>query len=407
MRHATLGPFVVTALLAFHACSATATTYVVQPDGLGDYANIQDAVNACSEGDTVALTDGLFSGLGNIDVVVPSMPITIRSQSGDPLQCGIDCGGGARQEHRAFHFTDDVGTGDAVLMGISMVNGYTTTHGAGIWIEGADPEIMQCIVAQCTADGTMLRGGGMYLSDGADPWIVQCLVAECTGGYGGGVAIFNAAGIFDEVSVTDNNATNRAGGLYQQGNDGTSFWGCEIVSNDAPSAAGMRIHGSSTLFQYCNISRNEASAGNAGGVLMQGGTLSNCTLVENSATGAGGGVYCDFGTGDLEYCIVAYTEDGSGVCATAGNEPSLSCCDVFGNVEGNYDAVVGDQTGLNDNFSVDPEFCDLEGGNYGLDANSPCTDTASPCGNWVGAYEIECDTPVRDISWGSLKARWR
>jgi len=400
-------------LLAVLPTGAVAgSTYVVQPDGLGDYPTIQAAITAATDGDIIELTDGTFTGDGNRDIAVPSRDLTIRSQGGDPMACIIDCEGSARAEHRGFYFDTTIGTGDATVQGIAVIYGYTTAHGGGILIEGASPLIDNCIVAECTADGSMARGGGVYVGDDGSPQFVDCIVTVCTGGYGAGVAIYQAEGTFESCTIGDNVATNRVGGVYLQSAGPSDFTDCSIVSNKAPRIGGIRtgshLSGDITLTD-CDISRNEATYDYAGGVCLVGGTvLTNCTIVDNSALGSGGGVYGRYDSGTLSNCIIAYSEDGCGVAAEeAGTEPTLNCCDVYGNVEGNYDAVVGDQTRVNDNFSLDPEFCDLAAADYRLYDTSPCLAGASPCGSLVGAFDQGCDSPVEETSWGALKAMFR
>jgi hypothetical protein len=228
-----------------------------------------------------------------------------------------------------------------------------------------------------------------------------------TAAYGGGVSIFGAAGTFQSCDFTDNVATSTAGGVYIQGNGTIQFSYCEIVSNGAPRAGGVRMAGGTPFLQHCNISRNDATAGHSGGIWLQGGFVNFCTIVENSATSGGGGVYCAAGTGGMNKCIIAFTEDGVGVGATEGNAPSLSCCDVFGNVEGDYDAEVGDQTGFDSNFSLDPELCGIEFADYQLFDTSPCLAANSPCGVPVGRFGQGCDSPVEEMSWGRVKALYQ
>ena len=91
--------------LAFPA-AVFATTYVVRPDGTGDFPNIQAAVVAAESGDSVELTDGTFSGAGNRDIDYLGKAITIGSQSGNPEACIINCEGGAAEPHRGFLFQD-------------------------------------------------------------------------------------------------------------------------------------------------------------------------------------------------------------------------------------------------------------------------------------------------------------
>jgi len=380
----------------------------LDPDGTGDYPTIQAAINAAFDGDIIELTDGTFEGEGNRDIQVPARPIAILSQSNDYEACIIDCGGSAREEHRGFRFGPEVGTGDATMEGIGIINGYTTANGGGILIEGASPTIARCAVAMCTADGGTTRGGGVYVGDGGDPDVSWCMVSENTAGYGGGIAINNAAGTFHNCDITDNLGTSIAGGVDIAASGYVQFGYCEIVDNSAPRAGGVRMTGITPYLQYCNVSRNEATSGYAGGIWLQGGYVNCCTIVENSATTGGGGVYCQAGTGALSECLIAFTEDGFGVGAMSGGDaPSLECCDVYGNVDGNYDHVVGDQTGDNDNISVDPELCCIDIADYRLFDTSPCVMANSPCSVQIGAFGEGCDSPVEAISWGRVKALWR
>ena len=78
-------------LSIFLVSSASAATYVVQPDGTGDFPTIQAAINAVVDTDIIELADGTFTGDGNRDLDYLGKAITIRSQSGDPSVCVIDC----------------------------------------------------------------------------------------------------------------------------------------------------------------------------------------------------------------------------------------------------------------------------------------------------------------------------
>jgi hypothetical protein len=395
------------ALVLAHAGTASADTHLIRPDGLGDFPTIQAAVDAAADGDTVLLTNGYFRGDGNRDIEVPARPITIASQTGDYLECIVDCEGSARDQHRGFHFTTAVGTGDALLQGVGIINGFVYDGGGGIWVEGANTHLEDCAIVGCTVENTNGKGGGLRVSDGGAPNVYNCLFSLNTAGQGGGVAIDNAYGTFNHCDVVDNTATDTGGGLYIYASGTFQIGYSDILSNQAPRGGGVRIAGVTSYIQQCVINRNDATDGHAGGVLLQGGVLRWCTIVDNSATEGAGGVHCHAGTGDIIECIIAFSESGYGVGATDGYAPSLECCDVYGNPAGEYDSVVGNQTGIDGNFSLDPEFCNWTLADYWLFDTSPCAYGNNDCDHQVGALGVNCDSPVEEMSWGRVKAMWR
>ena len=58
-------------------------------------------------------------------------------------------------------------------------------------------------------------------------------------------------------------------------------------------------------------------------------------------------------------------------------------------------------------LSLDPELCGIEMADYRLFDTSPCTETNSPCAWLVGGFNIGCDSPVEETSWGRVKALYR
>jgi hypothetical protein len=119
MRPLTLG-----CLLLVLSSAANATTYVVRPDGTGDYPTIQAAIDACVDGDVVELTDGIFTGDGNRDIDYRGKAITVHSQTGNPELCVIDCQGTWSDPHRGFDFHSQEQS-SSVLRGITIRNGRT------------------------------------------------------------------------------------------------------------------------------------------------------------------------------------------------------------------------------------------------------------------------------------------
>ncbi len=97
-------------------------TFIVKPDGSGDYSTIQAAVDATSSGDTVELTDGTYTGEGNRNITYKGKAITVCSQSGDPETCIINVQGVEGSDNNGFRFIS--GESEAsVLKGVTIKNG--------------------------------------------------------------------------------------------------------------------------------------------------------------------------------------------------------------------------------------------------------------------------------------------
>jgi hypothetical protein len=102
---------------------ALGTTYVVAADGTGDFPTILAAIEAAVEGDTIELGDGIFQGDGNRDLDFGGKSLTLRSQSGNPQACVIDCQGSEADPHRGFDFRSHQEP-EAIIQGITITNGY-------------------------------------------------------------------------------------------------------------------------------------------------------------------------------------------------------------------------------------------------------------------------------------------
>jgi len=163
-------PFLLLAAGLAASCSAGATTYLVRPDGTGDFPTIQAAVYAAVAGDVIELASGTFMGLGNRDVDYLEKAITIRSQSGDPRDCIVDCEGSPSEMHRGFRLAN-VGSG-GVLEGITVKHGYQY-DGGGVFLLASAATIRRCILSENTAR----QGAGIFCDLYDGPTISECTIA--------------------------------------------------------------------------------------------------------------------------------------------------------------------------------------------------------------------------------------
>lgn len=157
---------------------ARSASYVVYPDGSGDFPTIAAAIGACNAGDEILLGDGVFTGPGNRDLTIDE-DITLRSLSGDPRQCVIDCEGTDIDPHRAM--TLHVSPA-ARIAGITCMR----ANQSALWL-GLDtsPTIEDCIF--CYNEGS--QGGAIYIDVYANPLIQRCTFHHNTAVGGGAFCI--------------------------------------------------------------------------------------------------------------------------------------------------------------------------------------------------------------------------
>jgi len=318
------------------APTALAKIITVDDDGPADFDNIQAAINAADNGDTVIVADGIYTGAGNRDIYFLGKAITVRSI--DPLdpnvvkQTVIDCRANNLNRHRGFYFRHGE-MSDSVLAGFTITKGY------------------------------QLVGGGMYF-DHSSPTIYRC-------------------------TITGNTAKNHAGGIRIHGGSPTISH-CTIKGNKviSPYNKGAGIHCAGTpLITHCVIRNN--SAAYASGVYCSSGnpTLSNCIIRSNWVAHRGGGVYCDTSTNIINCTIVKNTSNinGDGIYCKQGASIIRNCI-IWGNdgpeVAGSgfdliYSNIQGGWIGEG-NIDTDPCFVNTTVGNYHLLPNSVCIDAGDP-----------------------------
>jgi predicted outer membrane repeat protein len=140
-------------LVAACAAPAAATTYYIKPDGTGSFPNIQAGIDAALPGDIVELADGTFTGAGNRDIGFLGKAITVRSRSGNPETCIIDC----QEAGRAFNFYDGEGPSSR-LEGITITHGLQLSGSGGAIACGTAPTLAHLIFK----DNEATSGGAIY-----------------------------------------------------------------------------------------------------------------------------------------------------------------------------------------------------------------------------------------------------
>jgi hypothetical protein len=117
------------------------------------------------------------------------------------------------------------------------------------------------------------------------------------------------------------------------------------------------------------------------------------------------------GSARVERTIVAFGVGPGGAVRCAGGViPVLECVDVYGNEGGDWTDCIAGQLGANGNFSADPLFCKLGGGDFTLHTDSPCLPGNHPDGvdcDLIGALGLGCGAVgVERQTWARIKARY-
>ena len=164
---------------------------------------------------------------------------------------------------------------------------------------------------------------------------------------------------------------------------------------------------------------------------IRGNIFFKCVMYGLEGTGGwGGAMYLVSSTGNIVgntiYACASESGGGIGLCESpsivvdrniiAGCSgggiysldctPVISCNDTWNNTPSNYGGIIPDQTGMNGNISLDPEFCNPAAKNFLLNCTSPCL-SAPGCGR-MGALPVGCGpTTVDQTTWGRIKALFR
>ena len=258
--------------------------------------------------------------------------------------------------------------------------------------------------------------GGAILCEDSSPTIRSC-VFEANGEVrlGGAIACFAASPVIEECSFIGNSSQvavfGKGGALLCDEGSSPSIDRCIFFGNTSDHGGAVACIGaSSPTLTRCLLYENAADSGGALASLGSSHiTVENCTLVGNIAA-EGAGIYCHTASVDVVSTIIAFGYRGEAVECYSDVSVRLVCCDVYMNEYGDWSGCLEGQNGINGNISADPLFCgDVNPlKRYLLHANSPCAPENNPeCGG-IGAYGVGCEaTAVENISWGSLKARFR
>jgi len=431
MRHIVIASAAIA--VAFFPFAATATVIRVDCNGGGDYWTIQGAINNSSDGDTLLVAPGVYVGDWNRNIDTQGLALLIVSEEG-PEDTVIDV---ENEPKYGFLFNDGEGP-DTIVDGFTITRTYQMS---GIRCRfGSSPIVRNCIITVCYN----IYGGGVSCKENSSPTFQDCVISHnTTVGEGAGVYCWDSCSpVFERCTLEANSATSFGGAVYLSLDCAPVFVDCVFAGNTADlRGGGIYCSRSSPTFSGCVFSNNESAIGGALRVTDYSSVaIDECLLLGNHASDRGGGLQCYLSdvaitsstlvgngaargaalhteagaTVAMQNSIIAFSTEGWTVYPRDSGV-TCECTDVYGNAYGDWSLGLDGQYPGNGNQHADPMFCmgSMPGNtvgpdSYALYSSSPCApDNSNGCG-LIGARPVRCwVTPVRDVTWGNVKARYR
>jgi hypothetical protein len=230
--------------------------------------------------------------------------------------------------------------------------------GGGLWMDGFSMDVT-IRNSQITGNTSGDDGGGIYVEDTGGPLLIEDSVisGNTATSRGGGIYFYDPDDslIINRATISGNNAGVAGGGIYLYDTDGdpVRISDSTLSGNTAGTGGGAYFYGPDDPVEIIGstVSGNAAQVGQGGGLNFYNNysvNLRHVTIVDNSASGVGGGVYA-YESIAIEHSVVANnTSSDSADLATGDNSIDLR----FSLVENTGTASINDNGG--NQFSVDP-----------------------------------------------------
>jgi len=240
-----------------------------------EYTEIQAALNAAAEGDTVQVAPGTY----NENIVWPDINGIKLIGSGEE-NCLIQ----GHESYKAVISIEKSQADDITINSKTLISGFTISKGrnGGIRCIHSSPYLSNLIVIDNTY-------GGINCSH-SSPALYDINIIDNGADNGGGVYCSNSSPILTNVNISDNWANTKGGGIYCEYSSPT-FFNVNISNNGTNYYGGGIYCLSSSTFSNLNIINNLADYG--GGIYIDccSPTFDNVKVLKNTSREDGGGVY--------------------------------------------------------------------------------------------------------------------
>lgn len=275
------------------ASSVNAATITVDLEGDGDYEDLQSAIDAAVEADTVVVRPGIY--LIGAPLTFRGKAITVRAEAG-PGQTAIRRSEPAVEQEGGMVVVFQDGEDERSILDGFTVAGHVEdleplqgvfreTVGGGILCTGrVQPTLRDCVIAGHGAQD----GGGVACVDGAAPRFSRCTVRWNIALGGGGVFVQASSPLFEDCSISANVAEmpdTGGGGVLCIGPGSPRFVRCRIAGNFGGCGSAVHVDDASPVFENCTIFGHPVFALEVGCGVCDEPIFVNCTISENEEDG--------------------------------------------------------------------------------------------------------------------------
>ncbi len=257
-------------------------------------------------------------------------------------------------------------------------------------------------MADCLFDGNQSQVNGGALAAISSPLdIDRCVFIGNSGNWGGAINTHFESCLLDDCRF-ESNISNSSGAIH--GISATlRIIGCQILGNQSSSHGAVYFNQTSNSQMVNTLVAGNQSGGSGGGIFAFNAhpQFFNNTFVGNGSYSSSAQLhFAGVCSPEIVSNIIAYSSSGAAVACMDPPDftPIVTCNDVIGNADGDWVGPMDGLEGVEGNFSAEPLFCDMEGGDYYLTAyHSPCLPANSPCGDLVGAFNWGCHYDPVDV----------
>ncbi len=269
---------------------------------------------------------------------------------------------------------------------------HSAAAGALLAMDHADPLIEECTFTGNTSDTI---AGAIFTGYFTVVTIRRCIFRENVA-HNGGAGILQGSVSVEDCEFIANSA-RFGGGLELSAGPSMVVRRCLFTGNSAADeGGGCRAANGEQRIEECVFTGNESAFGGALQLYDTMATVDHCTMAGNSSgimVGRDGNSIPSYLT--VSNSIISSSTEGAAIRCSAVSSAVVSCTDIFANAGGDWDDCIAGQGGANGNFSLDPDFCEPEVGDFALAPASPCAPAHSPPGcGLIGALAVGCATDV-------------